>query len=172
MSLSYVFGIAVVYAGLGMFAALTGRFFGEVSTNPYAYLLLANVIIISGLGMLDVFSIPLLAPRRPNERKGGVMGAFLIGTASGFVAAPCTAPVLGVLLAYVAVTRNIVVGGGLLFVFSLGLGSLLVMVGTFSGILAAIPRSGEWMVKLKKTLGIFMIVLGEYFLIKTGQLLF
>jgi len=46
------------------------------------------------------------------------------------------------------------------------------IVGTFSGIMADLPKSGDWMLKIKKALGIAMILIGEYFLIKTGQLLF
>jgi len=170
LSLFYVIGVAVTYASLGVFAAITGRLFGQISTNPYAYFIVANIIIILGLGMLDVFTLPLIAPKA-SPKSGGVIGAFFVGIASGFVAAPCTAPVLGVLLAYVASTQDIIFGGSLLFVFAFGMGALLVLVGTFSGVLAALPKSGEWMVKIKKGLGLFMIGLGEYFLIKMGQLL-
>ena len=172
LSLAYVLGVAVIYAALGIFAAVSGQFFGEVSTNPYAYFIVANIIIIAGMGMLDVIPIPILVPKSSGEKKGGILGAFVIGTASGFVAAPCTAPILGVLLAYVATTQNVIFGGSLLFAFSLGLGTLLIIVGTFSGFMASLPRSGVWMVKIKKVLGFFMIGLGEYFLIKMGQLLF
>jgi thiol:disulfide interchange protein DsbD len=171
LSLFYVIGVAVTYASLGVFAALTGRLFGEISTNPYAYFIVANVIIIMGLGMLDVFPIPLIG-LKASPKSGGVVGAFLVGAASGFVAAPCTAPVLGVLLAYVASTQNIFLGGGLLFIFALGMGALLLLVGTFSGVLAALPKSGGWMVKIKKAMGFLMIALGEYFLIEMGKLLF
>ncbi len=171
LSLFYVIGIAGTYACLGIFAALTGRLFGQISTNPYAYFIVANIIIILGLGMLDVFPIPLIGTGA-SPKRGGVAGAFLMGIASGFVAAPCTAPVLGVLLTYVASTQDILLGASLLFVFAFGLGALLILVGTFSGVLASLPKSGEWMVKIKKIMGIFMLGLGEYFLIKMGELLF
>lgn len=169
LSVFYVAGVAFVYASLGVFAATTGKFFGEVSTSPLAYFLVSNVIILFGLGMLEVFPIPMLAPKGP--ARGGIAGAFIMGGASGFVAAPCTAPVLGVLLAYVATKQSVIFGAILLFSFSFGLGLLLVLVGTFSGLLATLPRSGVWMVKIKKALGFFMIGIGEYFLIKMGQLL-
>jgi len=171
LSLSYVLGVALTYSFLGVFAAATGRFFGQVSTNPYAYLIVANIIILLGLSMLDVFTIPSFVPKSASSERGGIGGAIIIGMASGFVAAPCTAPVLGVMLAYVASTGNILLGWSLLFVFSLGMGVLLVLVGTFSGLVAALPRSGEWMVKVKKGIGFLMIGLGEYFLIKMGELL-
>ncbi len=171
LSISYVMGVAATYASLGMIAALTGNLFGQVSTNPWAYLIVANVIILFGLGMLDVFQMPMVGKAISVKKKGG-RGAFFMGAASGFLAAPCTAPVLGVLLAYVASTQNVIFGGSLLFVFALGMGLLLAIVGTFSGIMASLPKSGAWMDKIKKSLGIVMILIGEYFLIKMGQLLF
>lgn len=170
LSLFYVLGLSLTYAALGMIAALTGRLFGEINSNPWAYFFVANVIIILGLGMLDVFTIPVIS-LRGSGAPTGVLGVFLVGIASGFVAGPCTAPVMGVLLAYVSTTQNVFLGGALLFVFSLGMGLLLMVVGTFSGVLAALPRSGYWMVKVKKALGVIMIGLGEYFLIKMGQLM-
>jgi cytochrome c-type biogenesis protein len=170
LSLVYVIGMAITYAALGAVAALTGRLFGEISTNPWVYFVVANIIIILGLGMLDVYTIPMMGPQS-SLKPTGFVGVFLVGIVSGFVAGPCTAPVLGVLLAYVATTQNVVLGGSLLFVFALGMGVLLVVVGTFSGVLATLPRSGEWMVKIKKLLGIIMIGLAEYLLIKTGELM-
>jgi thiol:disulfide interchange protein DsbD len=80
--------------------------------------------------------------------------------------------VLGTLLAYTATTRSLVVGGLLLFVFSLGMGALLLGVGTFSSFLAAIPRSGAWMVKIKKSMGLLMLVLAQYFFVKAGSMFF
>lgn len=170
LSLIYVTGVAVTYAALGMIAALTGRFFGEISTNPWAYIVVANIIIILGLAMLDVFTIPMFVPKSSSER-GGVLSVFVMGVASGFVAGPCTAPVLGVLLTYVATTQDVALGAGLLFVFAYGMSFLLIAVGTFSGVMASLPQSGEWMVKVKKGLGFVMILLGEYFLIKAGELM-
>jgi cytochrome c-type biogenesis protein len=170
LSLVYVIGVAVTYSALGMIAALTGRFFGEISTNPWAYFVVANIIIALGLSMLEVFTIPMVS-FQSGPQVGGLLGVFLLGIASGFVAGPCTAPVMGVLLAYVASTQSVIYGGALLFAFALGMGVLLVIVGTFSGIVASLPRSGEWMVKVKKLLGLAMIGLGEYFLIKMGQLM-
>ena len=75
------------------------------------------------------------------------------------------------MLAYVASKQNILLGITMLFVFALGMGTLLVIVGTFTGILSSLPRSGQWMVRIKKAFGFLMILLGEYFLIKTGQLM-
>jgi len=170
LSLFYVIGVAVTYSALGVFAATTGRLFGDISSNPFMYFIIANIIIVLGLGMLDVFTIPMIAPKSSTKR-GGFLGVFLLGVVSGFVAGPCTTPVLGVLLAYVASTQNILLGGCLLFVFAIGMSIILIIVGTFSGVMAALPKSGDWMVRIKKVLGVLMIGVGEYFLIKMGQLI-
>ena len=171
LSLVYVTGMAITYAALGLFAALTGSFFGAIGSNPWVYFVIANIIILLGLAMLEVFEIPLFTVQTSAD-PGGILGVFVMGIISGLVAGPCTAPVLGVLLAYVGQTQDVVLGASLLFVFALGMGTLLIIVGTFSGVVASLPRSGEWMVKIKKAIGFIMIGLGEYFLIKAGQLWF
>lgn len=87
-----------------------------------------------------------------------------MGVAAGFVAAPCTAPVLGLLLTWVSTTRNVAKGSLLLFVFALGLGTLLLLLGIFSGLLSSLPRAGAWMDRIKKAFGIAMLLIGAWFL--------
>lgn len=91
--------------------------------------------------------------------------------ASGLVVGPCTAPVLGALLLYVGSSGNVALGMSLLFVFALGMGALLVLLGTFTGMLAGLPKSGRWLVLVKKGFGALMILAGEYFLVEAGKLL-
>ena len=171
LSLVYVTGMAFTYAALGIFAAATGSFFGAINSSPWTFLLVGNIILLFGLGMLEVVNIPFIAPRLDHKR-AGIPGVFLAGISSALVAGPCTTPVLGGLLVYTASTKNIVQGGLLLFVFSFGMGTLLLGVGTFSSFLASLPRSGAWMVKIKKALGFIMLLLAEYFFIKAGMLFF
>lgn len=171
LSLIYVTGMALTYAALGVFAAATGRFFGAINSSPWTYLLVGNVILLFALGMLDVVQLPTFAGRLTGQRLG-ITGIFLAGISSALIAGPCTTPVLGTLLAYTATTRSLVVGGLLLFVFSLGMGALLLGVGTFSSFLAAIPRSGAWMVKIKKSMGLLMLLLAQYFFVKAGSMFF
>ncbi len=169
LSLCYVAGMAMTYAALGVFAAATGRFFGTINTSPWTFLIIGNIILLLGIAMLDAFHLPTIAPKFSSKIKGAP-GAFLVGILSGFVAGPCTAPVLGMLLAYVASTHDMILGGALLFVFAFGMGAILLVVGTFSGVLASIPRSGNWMVIVKKSMGVLMIILAEYFLVKAGMM--
>ena len=172
LSLLYVLGMALVYTLLGCFAALSGRLFGQIQTNPWTYFVVGNICTILGLSMFDVFSLPLprfLSRFQPNEKKKGVLGSFLMGAASGFVLGPCTAPVLAVLLSFVASQQNIIFGMSLLFVFAFGMGTLLIGLGSFAGFLVNLPKAGIWMVKIKKCFGWALIGIGEYFLITAGK---
>jgi len=172
LSLFYVLGMALAYTFLGCFAALTGRLFGQIQTNPWTYFIVGNVCIILGLSMFDIFSLPL--PRflnrfQPKEKKKGLLGSFVVGIASGFVLGPCTAPILAVLLSYVATKQNILFGMSLLFVFAFGMGTLLIILGSFAGFLTNLPKAGTWMIRIKKIFGWILIIIGEYFLVTAGK---
>ena len=173
ITLSYVLGMAITYTALGGFAALTGRLFGQFQSNPWLFFIIANICIVMGLAMLDVFMLPVRAPAfvtqfKPQEK--GVVQSFLIGILSGLILGPCTAPVLAVLLTLVATKQSVVFGMTLLFVFALGMGTLLILLGTFAKLLVSMPRSGQWMTRINKLFGLIMIGAGEYFLIKAGTL--
>ena len=166
LSLTYVLGLAVMYAALGVAAAMLGKIFGEFTRSPWVFGAVGLIIAGLGLGMLGVFTIPALMTgvQGRGARRGGFFGAALMGVAAGFVAAPCTAPVLGLLLAYVGQTRDVVWGGSLLFIFALGLGLLLMVLGIFSGLLTSLPKAGAWMDRIKKGFGVAMLVIGGWFL--------
>lgn len=170
LSLCYVLGMAGVYALLGMIAALSGSLFGRISTSPWALLAVANVLILFALNTLEVIPFPTwLSGRHKEPAAGGMPGAFLIGAASGLVASPCTSPVLFALLTFVATGSTILYGALLLFSFSLGMGLPLLVVGTGSGLVAALPKPGNWMLVAKKVLGLLMLLLAEYYLVLAGQ---
>jgi cytochrome c-type biogenesis protein len=174
LTLTYVSGLALFYAILGLLAGLSGSLFGTVSANPWARFATGNLLLVFALAMLDVF--PVSAPRRLLQWAGTLGGGsypavFLLGATSGLVAAPCGAPAFGVVLTWVAGTRSAMLGFLYLFVFSLGMTALLVVVGISSGTLAALPRSGSWMVWIKKVAGVLMLGMAEYDFIQMGQVL-
>jgi thiol:disulfide interchange protein DsbD len=171
LSLFYVLGTSFTYTVMGYAAAVSGQLFGQIQTSPWTYFIVANICIFMGLSMLGVFTLPL--PRFLTERSArpgrGFLGAFILGASVGLILGPCSAPVLGVLLGYVAAQQNPLFGTSLLFVFAFGMGTLLIILGTFTGLLANLPRAGRWMVVVQKAFGWALIALGEYFLISAGQ---
>ena len=175
LTLTYVLGLAAVYATLGVIAGMTGTLFGAVSTNPWLYFAMANLLLLAALAMLDV--IPVRVPQALLTRAstageaGRFSGALLMGAMSGLVAAPCSAPVMAAVLTWVSLTRSAALGFLYLFVFSVGMCTLLVVVGVSSGTLAKLPRAGVWMVWVKRVFAIVMLVMAEYYLVKMGQLI-
>lgn len=175
LTLSYVTGLATVYSILGLIAGVTGTMFGTISTNPWLYLVMANVLILSSLAMFDVFPIRLpaaLSQRAATAGTGGrAGGAFVMGAVSGLVAAPCGAPVMAAILTWVGGQGSATLGFVYLLVFSFGMCTLLVAVGLSSGALARLPRAGNWMVWVKRFFAIIMLGVAEYYLIEMGKLL-
>ena len=175
LTLAYVVGLALVYSLLGVFAGLTGTMFGTVSTNPWLYFAMANLLVVAALAMLDVIPVRLpaaLVRRASSAGTGGrAGGAFVMGAMSGLVAAPCSAPVMAFVLTWVTTTKSALLGFGYLFVFSLGMCTLLVAVGLFSGTLSRLPRAGAWMVWVKRVFALLMLGVAEWYLIEMGKLM-
>jgi len=171
LTLTYAVGLAVVYAALGALAGVSGQLFGTVSASPWARLAIGNMLILFALAMVDVIPVPV--PRKLLERasrtEGGSYGAvFVMGAMSGVVAAPCGAPAFAVVLTWVAATGAGLLGFVYLFVFSMGMTALLIVVGLFSGAAAVLPRSGVWMVWVKRGAALIMLGMAEYYLVTAG----
>jgi len=168
LSVIYVLGIAITYTVLGVVVAMTaGSVFGQFQTSIWPNLLMGLVCIGLALSMFDLYEIrmPAFITNLAGKKVGsGFFSIFFLGLISGLVVGPCAGAVLLVALAYVARSHNVFFGGSLLFTFSMGMGVLLLIVGTFSGLLMSIPKAGEWMIKIRKFMGVAMIIIGLYFL--------
>ena len=172
LTLTYVAGLALFYALLGLIAGLSGSLFGTIGASFWARLVIGNLLLVFALAMLDV--IPVRLPARLSAWAGGLGGGsypavFLLGATSGLVAAPCGAPAFAAVLTWVATTRSALLGFVYLFVFSLGMTALLVVVGLFSGGLTALPRAGVWMAWIKKAAGVVLLLMAQYYFVKAGQ---
>lgn len=168
-SLVYVFGIALTYALLGVAAASTGSLFGALLGHPYVVYPLAIVFVIMALSMYGLFEVraPAFVTSRLNIGKSpyrGRLSAFFAGLVAGVVASPCVGPVLIAVLAYIAQTQNLFLGFFLMFTFALGMGVLFLILGTFSQLLAYLPKSGPWMNGIKFVFGTTMIAIALYFI--------
>ena len=172
ISLIYVLGLALVYCALAVFAAMTGKIFGQIQNNPFVFIGIANVFLFFGLAMFGAVRLPDLGVSVHDKIKvRNVWTVILFGMASGLAVGACTAPMLGALLVYVASKQNILHAVSLMFVFSYGVGASLILVGTFSGILGNLPKSGAWLIRVKQFCGLVLIAAAEYFLVKAGMLL-
>ena len=133
----YVVGLALVYALLGLLAGLTGSLFGAISSSPWAYFLMGNLLLVFGLALLGRLYVEV--PRQDSPAGPAELGAsspggvFAMGATSGLVAAPCGAPAFAAVLTFVAATGSALLGFVYLSSSRSGLTALLVVVGLSSG---------------------------------------
>lgn len=153
----YVLGIASMYSALGVGAALTGKAFGSVMQDPWVIGFVALVLAAMAASMFGAFEIrlPFSWQARLNAVGGaGRAGAFAMGLVSGIIAAPCTGPVLGAALTYVAAKGSVPFGFAIMFVYALGMGVLFFAIGAFS---ISLPKSGRWMETVKSVFGVALL---------------
>ena len=165
ISLSYVLGIALVYASLGYFSATAGVMFGQWMANDWLVLGIAFIFLLLSLSMFGLYDIKLpsfLSNSQNMSAQGSPIKSFAIGMLSGTVTSPCLTPALAVLLTAVAQLGSPLAGFFLLFCFAVGMGSLLVVIGLFSNTM--LPRAGEWMLDIKRFMGFMMLAVIVYYI--------
>ena len=168
-SLSYVFGIATTYTGLGILAALSGSLFGSLLAHPVFNLVLFLIFFTMSLFMLEVFHFPQIRGVEKITPKwlqssGNLFGAYVSGLVAGTVASPCVGPILFSLLALIAKTQDVYTGGMALFVFALGLGQIFILIGLSAHTLKLLPRSGSWLLLVNAIFGLTMGLVAFYYL--------
>ena len=167
LALAYVLGICVTYASLGYLSASTSLLFGSWLASPWFMLMIVLFFVYLAGSMLGFYElyIPRVLQANPTlQARGSVLRTFVLGIISGTIASPCLAPPLAVLIAFVAQKGNPLFGFIAFFVFSLGLSFLLLLVGTFSGALALLPRAGSWLDEIKHFLGFILLGIALFFI--------
>ncbi|MCK4944154.1 MAG: thioredoxin family protein, partial [Candidatus Aminicenantes bacterium] len=164
LSLFFVLGLGIVYSLLGLFAAASGSMIGASFQNPIMVIVIASIFILMGLSLAGLFEIPVPSSISARIQAGGykskIIGSLIIGGVAGIIAAPCAGPVLIAILSWISLTRNLLLGFLVMFVFSLGMGVIFVLVGTFTGIISSLPKSGKWMSGVKNAFAILLMVGG------------
>lgn len=166
LSLFYVLGMAITYSILGTLAAFTGSLFGTALQNPIVLIFIACVLVGLSLSMFGLYEIrmPAFLTSVAGRSSHGVFGALLMGLTVGVLAAPCVGPFVIGLLSYVGEKGDPVLGFWIFFVLALGLGTPFLFLGMLSGSISKLPRSGQWMVWVRKTFGFVLLGMAAYFL--------
>lgn len=164
---SYTVGMALTFASLGLLAATGSTQFGLLLGNPFFVMFLVIFLAYMAGTMLGMYELAIprfLQPKQQSVRGGSYLSAFVFGVISGSVASPCLSPGLLLLLSIVATLGNVFLGFVLLFMFGLGLGVPLLLIGTFSNSMHVLPQAGLWMVEVKKIFGLMLISMCYYYL--------
>jgi thioredoxin:protein disulfide reductase len=166
-AVAYVCGISITYSALGVTAALTGKILGSSLQSPWVLAGISAVLVTLSLSMFGVYEIQApswILNRIASTSTQGWLGALGMGLVFGIVAAPCVDPFSIGLLTFVAAKANPYLGFIMFFTLSLGLGFPYVWLGFFSNEIQRLPRSGMWMVWVKKVFGFILLGMPLYFL--------
>ncbi len=168
LSLLYVGSMAVMYGIMGLIVSLVGGVFGAWLASTPVVIAIAAVFVIFSLSMFGLYdlNLPMSVRQKLGTRKTGegVAGALVLGVIAALVVSPCVGPFVAGILLYVATAGSPVFGFLVLFVFALGLGTLYVLIGTFSSAINALPNSGTWMESVKTFFGFVLLMMAIYFL--------
>ena len=165
LALLYVLGMSLTYSVLGTIAAMTGSLFGSALQNPWVILFIAVVFVALALSMFGLWEIrmPMFLMRRTGTAKQGYAGALIMGITVGIIAAPCIGAFVLALLTYVGSTGKPLLGFLLFFTLSWGMGLPFLVLGVVSGSISRLPRSGDWMVWVRKLFGFILLAMALYF---------
>ncbi len=163
---SYGAAMAVVYGVLGLVVILTAGTFGTINASPWFNAAIAVLFVVLGLAMFDVLVIDFSkfsSAFKPDAKKqGSVALAFTMGGVAALLAGACVAPVV---IQVVLFASDMYAGGNrvaLVLPFALGLGMAIPWPLAGAG-MAALPKPGMWMVRVKQLFGIMILAMALYY---------
>lgn len=164
LSAVYVQGMALTYTLLGLIVASIGLPFQIALQHPYVLIGLSLIFTALALSMFDLFEFRLpyklqnkLNQYSQQQKAGAFGGVFVMGVISGLVASPCVTAPLSAALLYVAQSGNLLTGALSLYFLALGMGVPLLLITVFGN--RILPKSGNWLIKIKQLCGFVMMLL-------------
>ena len=162
LSLSYVLGMALAYAGAGVAAAYSGSLLASALQNAWVLGAFALVFVALALSMFGLYEIRLpaflhqkLSDTHAKLSGGRIASVAGMGALSAVIVSPCVAAPLAGALLYISQTRDVALGGAALFTMAVGMGLPLIAVGVSEG--ALLPRSGPWLNRVKYFFGALLL---------------
>ncbi|MCU0453113.1 MAG: thioredoxin fold domain-containing protein [Bacteroidetes bacterium] len=163
----YVLGIATMYTVLGVSAALSGGLFGSWLQSPWVLGGIGALLFGLALSSFGLYQLQMpywVTSRLGGQTGTGLIGLYLSGLVVGVFAAPCIGPPVIALLALVGAKGDPMFGFQAFFSLSMGLGFPYLILGTFSGLIKKIPRSGVWMVWVERVFGVILVGAAMFYL--------
>lgn len=165
LALTFVLGLAITYVILGATVGFLGSVLG-LSRSAWMYIV-AAVCIVVGLNMAGLLplSFATVAPGQSRwSQMSGFAGALLLGMMFGLVASPCAMPILTLILAMIASKGQVAYGSLLMFLYAVGHGLPLIIIGSIAGALTSLERFTGYSVLIQRAGGWLLIAVGAYFI--------
>lgn len=153
----YALGIALSFGILGAVSSLLGAGFGALAQTPTFNAFMAALLVALALSMFGLYEIrlPMFVQKQLKGRSGSA-GAFTMGSLLGLAAAPCGTALIAYFITEVAKDGRLQFGIPIFVSMGLGLGLPYVFLAAVG---AQLPRSADWLVSIKKILGVIVILL-------------
>jgi len=168
LSVVYVLTMAVIYGIMGVIVASVGGVFGAWLAHPVVVSLIVAIFIVFALSMFGLFEVQVPEKLRNKlASKGGgdgIGGVIVLGAIAALVVSPCVGPFVAGIMLYIATSGSALMGFAILFTFALGLGTLFIIIGTFSSSIQALPRAGTWMESVKRFFGFVLLLMALFFM--------
>jgi thiol:disulfide interchange protein DsbD len=163
----YVIGIALVFSILGLISGLAGKQWGFLFQSPWFVIGVAVIILAMSASMFGAFEItvPTFLMQLGGKSRQGAVGAMIMGLTVGVVIAPCAAGIVLGLVGIIAKLGMVWKGALFFFVLGIGLGFPYLFLAMFSNLMSRMPKSGMWMVWVRKLFGILLLGVALYFLV-------
>lgn len=171
LSLTYVICMALTYAIAGMIVASLGKNLQAYLQQPAVLIPFAALFAYLGFTQIGLFklSLPgqfylknLLHALHAKQESGSYLGAGIMGILATLISSPCVTPPLIAALGYISQNGNVILGGSALLALGLGMGCMLLVMGTIGG--KYVPRSGPWVQAVNQTVAIILFSLSVYLL--------
>jgi cytochrome c-type biogenesis protein len=162
----FALGLATTLALMGIVAGIVGKVYGQVGFG--LPIIVSIIAILLGLNLLEL--LPLQLPSytglgwMSKEMPTGVK-SYLVGLTFGLVASPCSTPVLGALLAWVAQSKDPLLGSVLLLAYTVGYVAPLVLAGTFTASVKRLLEVRRWSGWITPASGVLLIGFGVFSLL-------
>jgi thioredoxin:protein disulfide reductase len=162
LSFSYVIGMAITYAAVGVVAGFSGTLLSNALQTPWALGGFALIFVLLALSMFGLYELQLPTALQSrltstsNKLHGGhISGVLVMGALSAIIVGPCVAAPLAGALLYIGQTHDAFLGGSALFSMALGMGVPLMLIGASAGTL--LPKAGAWMESVKRFFGVLLL---------------
>jgi thiol:disulfide interchange protein DsbD len=161
LALAYGLGIVAIFTLIGLVVgglSVSAESVLDVATSSWLNGVFAVLFLVFGLSLLGLFEIRLPAVFDDMAAKAsgtsGYLSVFVMGLTLVITSFTCTVPFVGSLLVFAAKQGQLLASLLAMAVFGLTMAIPFVLLSLSPKGFKALPRSGQWMERLKVTLGI------------------
>src|SRR3954471_560873 len=174
LAIAYCLAIIGIFTAVGVFFSFffSASFLQNLANNPWLNLLVAGLFLAFGLSLLGLFEIRLpnflLNASAQGESRGGLLGVVFMALTLTITSFTCTFPVVGGLIVMASAGQFLypIVG---LATFATVLALPFFLLALSPGLLAKVPRSGDWMNNVK-VVGVLVEIGAAFKFLNTAEL--